>query len=118
MPSPLFQRGSLTLAGYRDISPQALHAALGKVRLIDVREPDEYIGELGHIRGTELVPLATVGASAATWDREAELVMICRSGARSGRAAEQLSRAGFRYVMNLAGGMLAYNAAQLPVERS
>jgi sulfur-carrier protein adenylyltransferase/sulfurtransferase len=118
MPSPLFQRGSLTLAGYRDISPQALFAARGEVRLIDVREPDEFTGELGHLPGAELVPLATVGARAASWDRAAELVVICRSGARSGRAAEELVRAGFQHVMNLAGGMLAYNAAQLPVERS
>ena len=118
MPSLLFQRGSLTLAGYRDISPEALYAARGEVRVIDVREPDEYHGELGHLPGAELVPLATVGARAATWDREAELVVICRSGARSGRAAEQLTNAGFPHVMNLAGGMLAHRAAQLPVERS
>jgi sulfur-carrier protein adenylyltransferase/sulfurtransferase len=116
MPSPLFQRGSLTLAGYREVSPQALFAARGEVRLIDVREPDEYVGDLGHLEGAELVPLATVSACAATWDREAELVMICRSGGRSGRAAEQLVRAGFRHVMSLAGGMLAYRAAELPIE--
>lgn len=118
MPSPLFHRGSLTLAGYRDVSPQALFAARGEVRLIDVREPDEYVGELGHLPGAELVPLATVGARAAGWDHDVELVLICRSGARSARAAEDLVRAGFRHVMNLAGGMLAYHAARLPVERS
>lgn len=118
MPSPLFHRGSLTLAGYRDISPQALFAARGEVRMIDVREPDEYAGELGHLPGAELVPLASVGARAASWDRDAELVLICRSGGRSSRAAEDLVRAGFHHVMNLAGGMLAYHAARLPVERS
>jgi rhodanese-related sulfurtransferase len=116
MPSPLFQRSSLTVAGYREVSPQAVFAARGEVRVIDVREPDEYLGELGHLAGAELVPLATVGERAATWDRDAELVMICRSGGRSARAAEQLVRAGFRNVMNLAGGMLAYHAAELPIE--
>ena len=87
------------------------------VRLIDVREPHEYVGELGHIAGAALVPLATVAAAATAWDRDADIILICRSGARSGRAAEALVTAGFRRVMNMAGGMLAYNAAQLPVER-
>ena len=51
------------------------------------------------------------------WDADAEIVLICRSGARSGRAAGSLARAGFTRVMNMTGGMLAWNAAQLPVER-
>ena len=41
--------------------------------------------------------------------------MICRSGGRSTRAAQTLTDAGFRRVMNMDGGMLAYTAAKLPV---
>ena len=104
--------------GYRDVSPAATVAARGAARLIDVREPHEYTGELGHVPGSELVPLSTVAAAARAWERERDVILICRSGARSGRAAEALVAAGFARVMNMAGGMLAYNAAGLPVERS
>lgn len=116
-PDP-FENATPTGAGYRDISPRAAFAARGRVRLIDVREADEINGELGHIPGVEWVPLATLEARARTWERAAELILVCRSGGRSGRAAEALVRAGFRKVMNLAGGMLAYRAAELPVERA
>jgi rhodanese-related sulfurtransferase len=57
------------------------------------------------------VPLGTHAAQAARWDRGADIVVVCRSGGRSARAAEALVAAGFRRVMNLAGGMLAYRAA-------
>ncbi|MBK9072232.1 MAG: rhodanese-like domain-containing protein [Myxococcales bacterium] len=114
-------------AGYRD-AEVAHVAALAKlltqagaasdaVRLIDVREPDEYIGELGHIKGAALVPLATVEASAAAWPRDAMVVLVCRSGGRSGRAAASLRAMGFAHVVNMVGGMLAYNAAGLPITR-
>jgi rhodanese-related sulfurtransferase len=58
-----------------------------------------------------------VEQQAAGWDRAADLVVICRSGGRSSRAAEALARLGFSRVMNLVGGMLAHDAARLPVER-
>jgi rhodanese-related sulfurtransferase len=98
-----------------DLNPTAAFAIRDAARIIDVREPDEFTGELGHIPGAELVPLATVERTAAAWDRTAPLIVVCRSGGRSGRAAQALIRAGFHRVMNLAGGMLAYRAAGLPV---
>jgi len=113
----LFETATPTRGGYRDVYPEALHAARGAVRLVDVREPHELDDDLGHIAGIEHVPLATVAAAAATWRRDETIVLICRSGGRSGRAAEALVAAGFRRVMNLAGGMLAYRSAGLPVER-
>jgi rhodanese-related sulfurtransferase len=99
----------------RDVNPTAAFAIRDAARIIDVREPDEFTGELGHIPGAELVPLATVERTASTWDKNAALIVVCRSGGRSGRAAQTLIRAGFHHVMNLAGGMLAYRAAGLPV---
>ena len=114
----LFDRALPTRAAYRDVAPEAAHAARGRVRLIDVREPAEFGGELGHVPGAELVPLGTLATVARRWDHDAEIILICRSGARSARAADALCASGFRRVMNLAGGMLAYNAVQLPVERS
>lgn len=102
---------------YRDVSPTAAFAARTQARVVDVREPDEFRGELGRIPGAELVPLSTVHIAAASWDRDAPLILVCRSGGRSSRAAHALAGEGFRRVMNVSGGMIAYNAAGLPVER-
>lgn len=112
----LYQTASPHPGGYRDIDLARLVAASDKVRIVDVREPAEYTGELGHIARAELVPLATVEHAAQSWSREQEIVMVCRSGARSGRAAALLASMGFRHVMNMTGGMLAWSAAHLPVE--
>jgi rhodanese-related sulfurtransferase len=114
----VYDRATPTRAGYRDVSPDLADAVRGHVRMIDVRERDEFTGDLGHIPGAELVPLATLSAAARHWDRGAEYIIVCRSGGRSGRAAHELVAAGFRRVMNLAGGMLAYASAGLPVERT
>lgn len=103
-------------AGYKDVSPQDVRLP-ADVRLVDVREPHEFVGELGHVPGSELVPMNAVLAQAMSWDREAPLLLICRSGGRSGMVAQALGRAGFTRVMNLAGGMLAWNAAGLAVEK-
>ena len=94
----------------QDIAPGDLKHLHGRARLIDVREPDEFRGDLGHIEGAELVPLASVEAAASEWDRSQPLVMICRSGRRSLTAGNNLVRMGFQQVMNLKGGMIAYRA--------
>jgi sulfur dioxygenase len=87
--------------------------------LIDVREPDEYRGELGHIAGAKLVPLRELAERAGELDafKDREVVAICRVGARSTTAAAMLTGLGFEKVWNLKGGMLEWNDAGLPVER-
>lgn len=105
-------------AGHRDVSITDARPHLGAVRLIDVRELDEWNGPLGHIAGAELVPLSTLGAAVSGWDRGGTYLFVCRSGARSGRAAAALAQAGFPHVYNLAGGMMGWNDARLPVDRS
>lgn len=86
--------------------------------LVDVREPEEFVGELGHIQGALLVPLDALEHRlpklAGYVDRE--IVVVCRAGARSATAAAMLCRAGFSRVANLAGGMLAWARASLPVQ--
>lgn len=109
--------GTVPVVGYRDIDTAALAEIRDSVTLIDVREAHEFTGELGHVPGSRLVPLATVLDASRDWPREHDLVIICRSGNRSGRAAQALAAAGFTRVMNLTGGMLAWNAAGLPIER-
>lgn len=92
---------------YQDLTFSQLDSLGPEVRRIDVREPDEYTGPLGHLPETELVPLGTLEAVSATWPREAPLLLICRSGGRSAKAAQALARRGFKHLYNLAGGMLA-----------
>ncbi len=78
-----------------EISPAQAAAQLHHYRVIDVREPDEWVGPLGHVASAELVPLATVVEAAAGWDREQPLLVVCKAGARSARACGALAQLGF-----------------------
>jgi rhodanese-related sulfurtransferase len=111
----LYHRSTATRFGYRDVSASDLFRSRGSTRVIDVRDPHEYAA--GHIPGVELVPFANLATCVSIWDKQAEVLLVSRSGALSGHAAEALEAAGFHRVMNLAGGMRAYVAAGLPVER-
>jgi len=84
------------------------------VRLIDVREPNEWeIVNLGP-RGAELLPLTELTDRMSELDTAEEIVLYCQSGARSARALRQLQAAGFRRLRNLRGGILAWQAAVDP----
>jgi len=98
-----------------ETSVQEAHERLDQYRLIDVREPSEFVGELGHIENASLVPLGTVENASADWNKKDVLLMICRSGRRSGRATKALREAGFEAATNLTGGMIAWNEAGYPV---
>lgn len=116
-------------AGYREATPTQVAELMAARRLasqapdeattylIDVREPDEFIGELGHIQGAVLAPLASLLAAAPNWPPQAMLVFVCRSGGRSGRAAAAYAALGHPLVVNMVGGMLAYRDAGLPATR-
>lgn len=78
------------------------------VRLIDVRQPEEYIGPMGHLPGAELVPLDTLTQAAESWDRDQPYLIVCRSGARSNMGAIALKNMGFDKVANLVGGTAAW----------
>lgn len=116
-PETLFQRSVPTSQGFRDVSPDDLARARGSVTVVDVRQPGEFTGELGHVPGATLVPLDTLAEAARDWDRDAPIVLVCRSGRRSSTGAAELVAAGFKQVMNLSGGMTAWGAQGLPVER-
>lgn len=95
-------------------------AVVGKdVRLIDVRRPDEFNAELGHVEGAELITLGPDLVNFLnTADKSQEIVFLCRSGARSGSATFESQRMGFSKTMNMTGGMLAWNALRLPILQS
>lgn len=103
-----------TFAGVWELEPHWLEENRGRVRILDVREPEEYDGPLGHIEGAELVPLGELAGRAAALDKDRPLVTVCRAGARSAQATVILRRAGFENVANLAGGMLRWRAQGYP----
>ena len=87
------------------------------LRLLDVREQHEFVSELGHVAGSELVPLGTLAPKVPQLAGETrEIICICRSGMRAGQAAELLARAGLKTRI-LTGGMLAWKEAGLPISR-
>ena len=73
------------------------------IDLIDVREPHEL--NIARIPNVRLIPLGTLAEALPNLDSSREAVVICRTGARSGRAVQQLRAAGFRKVWNLTGGI-------------
>jgi len=75
------------------------------IMILDVREPHEY--QIANIGGT-LIPQNQVPQRLAEIDRNREIVVQCRSGARSQRIAEFLASQGYPNVKNLAGGILAW----------
>jgi glyoxylase-like metal-dependent hydrolase (beta-lactamase superfamily II)/rhodanese-related sulfurtransferase len=91
---------------------------LGKLKLIDVRTPEEFNSELGHIQGTELVPLGPeLTEFLKRGNRSEEIVFICRSGGRSGHATQESKNLGYKFMANMAGGMLRWNDLRQPVEK-
>ncbi len=85
----------------------------GQIQLIDVRQPHEH--EAGRITGDRLIELMELGAQSETIDREQPVVFYCRSGSRSAMAAEAFRGAGFD-AHNMAGGLLEWSAAGLPLD--
>jgi molybdopterin/thiamine biosynthesis adenylyltransferase/rhodanese-related sulfurtransferase len=75
-----------------------------KLRVIDVREPNEY--QINRIAGAELIPLGDVPKRYAELNPEEEIVVHCKVGGRSAKAADFLRSVGFKRVLNLKGGIL------------
>ena len=95
-----------------EVSIEWTRSTLGEFRLIDVRETEELEGELGKIEGCEHVPLATVDEASEDWRSDEPLIVYCRSGNRSAKAALLLEEKGFSRVASMRGGMLEWNASQ------
>jgi sulfur dioxygenase len=107
---------AFTFAGFWEIQPQWVEEHLPALQVVDVREPDEFDGPLGHIRGAVLSPLGKLAEQTGEFSRERPIVAVCRAGGRSAQATVSLQRAGFAKVANLAGGMLRWRAQGLAVE--
>ena len=77
--------------------------------LIDVREPGEW--DIGNLEpyGAKLIPMGELEQRMAEIDPADEVVLYCRSGARSGRVLEYMRGQGYDRLWNLKGGMLAWS---------
>lgn len=95
---------------YPEITTAELESQLkeGKqINLVDVREPDEW--EAGHIKEARSIPLSELEDRIEEFQQgDKEIVLVCRSGGRSGKACDFLQAKGFK-VVNVTGGMLAWS---------
>jgi glyoxylase-like metal-dependent hydrolase (beta-lactamase superfamily II)/rhodanese-related sulfurtransferase len=107
---------TFTFAGIWEVQPGWLEEHLREVQVVDVREPEEFNGSLGHIDAALLLPLGSLNEKHSTLKRDKPIVTVCRSGARSAQATVLLAKAGFDKVANLSGGMLRWRAQRFPVE--
>ena len=112
-------------ANIREVAPRDFHADAGDAILIDVREPAEF--ETGHIPGSINIPrgvlefqvdahpaVANVSDPALS-HKERPIVVVCRTGGRAALSAVNLQRLGFADVRSIAGGVLAWGEAGLPL---
>jgi rhodanese-related sulfurtransferase len=86
--------------------------------VVDVRDPGEF--GTGHILGAKNVPLSRIdaaGSEIAAKRKEKPVIVYCDNGSRSVKAASALRNQGFSRVVNLSGGLAAWQQAGLPLEK-
>jgi rhodanese-related sulfurtransferase len=102
--------------GYREISPMEAVQLINHedALVLDVREGAE-LGQ-GKIRGAKHIPMSVLGKRVEELNRyrDRPVITYCRSGARSAQASSLLKKHQFQRVFNLAGGLLAWENANLP----
>jgi rhodanese-related sulfurtransferase len=89
-----------------------------KAVVVDVCEPAEFAA--GHVGGAKNIPLADLEKklAAAVKNKSLPLILVCQSGARSGRALAIAKKLGYEQAQSLGGGMASWKAANLPVEKA
>ncbi|MDR7305558.1 rhodanese-like domain-containing protein [Rhodoferax saidenbachensis] len=106
-----------TLAG---IAPTAAIQLINREKavVVDVSEATEFAQ--GHIVGSKNIPLGELEAklAQAVKNKTLPLVLVCQTGARSGRAVAMAKKLGYEQAQSLAGGLKAWKAANLPVEKA
>jgi rhodanese-related sulfurtransferase len=110
---PLFRRGA---GGPWVNTAEATHLINREDALVlDVREPGEY--GAGHILGAKNVPLSRLDDADLAKRRERPVIVYCDTGDRASKAISALKKQGFTRVVNLTGGLRAWQQAGLPVEK-
>ncbi len=89
-----------------------------KAVVVDVCEVNEFAA--GHVTGAKNIPLGELEAKLATSvkNKTLPLILVCQSGARSGRALAIAKKLGYEQAQSLGGGLAAWRAANLPVDKS
>ena len=85
---------NLTFAGIWEVQPHWVQEHAREVQVIDVREPAEYDGPLGHIPGAVLIPLGDLAARASEIAKDRPAIAVCRSGGRSAQATRDSQESG------------------------
>ena len=105
-----------TYAGIWEVEPAWLEEHRGQVTIIDVREPEEFDGPLGHIPEAGLLPIDQLADKVDSIERGLPIVTVCRAGGRSAQATVILNRAGIVRTANLTGGMIRWRGLGYPTE--
>ena len=112
---PVLQGATLT-----GIAPAAAIQLINREKavVVDVCEPGEFAQ--GHIVGSKNIPLGELEAklAQAVKNKALPVVLVCQTGARSGRAVAMAKKLGYEQAQSLAGGLKAWKAANLPVEKA
>lgn len=119
VPRELWKRLFNLFRGVKDVTPREAKSLIDsrEALVLDVREQKEY--DAWHLPGSLLIPLGSVQARAAELERYKlhPVVVICHGGKRSADACDRLAKLGFRQTFNIAGGILAWDKAGLPIEK-
>lgn len=105
-----------------EITAEALHSRMKQgdttLLLLDVRTPEEYFSDTGHLEHSLLIPVQELKERVTELNgyRDRVIVAYCRTGRRSSTAADMLRAEGFS-VLNLTGGITVWNERNLPVTR-
>ncbi len=115
----IFKREGL-FGDVNQITPEEAHKKISEDKgkntlIIDVREPHEFNGNLGHIENAKLIPIRLLPLKIADLEayKDKDIIAVCHSGARSYSACSMLKRHGFDKVYNLKGGMLLWKKSGL-----
>lgn len=100
-----------------DVTAEEVNSNLHNLTLIDVRQPEEFTGELGHIANAKLIVLNDIPQKINTIPKDKPVVFICRSGMRSAQASHFAHSQGLTNTYNMIGGMLMWNNLSLPIEK-
>lgn len=111
---PIIQGATVT-----GLSPAATVHLINREKavVVDVREAEEFAA--GHLVGSKNIALTDLDAKlpGAVKNKTLPLILVCQTGARSGRAVEAAKKLGFEQAQSLAGGLAAWKAANMPVEK-
>ena len=115
----IFKREGL-FGDVNQITPEDAHKKISEDKgkntlIIDVREPHEFNGNLGHIENAKLIPIRLLPLKIADLEayKDKDIIAVCHSGPRSYSACYMLKRHGFDKVYNLKGGMLLWKKSGL-----